>query len=48
MRRGEQEGRAAAGVVDELARELVDGVGLGIVLRPQGGDRLPSLAMAAE
>lgn len=50
LRRGEQEGRAATGVVDELARELVDGVGLGIVLRPQGEDRppLPPLAMAAE
>ena len=50
LRRGEQEGRAAAGVVDELARELVDGVGLGIVLRPQGQDHppLPPRAIAAE
>ena len=48
MRRGEQEARAAAGVVEELARELVDGVGLGLVLRPQREDRLPPIAMAAE
>jgi len=48
MRRGEADSRAATGVVDELTRELVNGVGLGIVLRPQGGDEFPSLAMAAE
>ena len=48
MRRGEQDSRAAAGVVDELVRELVDGVGLGIVLRPQGEDRLEPVAMATE
>lgn len=50
LRRGEHESRASEGVVDELARELIDGVGLGIVLRPQGGDAPPRapLAMAAE
>ena len=48
MRRGEADSRAATGVVDELTRELVNGVGLGIILRPQGGGEMPSLAMAAE
>ncbi len=49
LRRGEQESRAAAGVVEELARELVDGVGLGIVLRPHEERPRPApVAMAAE
>ena len=34
LNRGEQEAKAEAGVVDELMLELVDGTGLGIVLRP--------------
>jgi len=33
LRRGEEDGRAQAGVVDELADELINGRGLGIVLR---------------
>ena len=50
LNRGEQADRAMAGVVDELARELVDGVGLGIVLRPYEEDARPAapLPMAAE
>ncbi len=47
---GEQDERATAGVVDELARELVDGEGLGIVLRPREEKAQPvaALPMAAE
>ena len=50
LRRGEKQDRAAAGVVDELARELIDGVGKGMVLRPLGEDRppRPPVATAAE
>lgn len=50
LRRGEKQDRAAAGVVDELARELIDGVGKGMVLRPRGEDRppWPPVATAAE
>ncbi|MBV8093067.1 MAG: hypothetical protein JO110_07510 [Acetobacteraceae bacterium] len=33
MRRGDEENRAMLGVIDELAHELIDGTGLGIVLR---------------
>lgn len=33
LRRGEEGARAQAGVVEDLADELVDGRGLGIVLR---------------
>ena len=47
LNRGEQESRAVAGVVEELTRELVDGTGLGIVLRPTG-DEAPPMAVAAE
>ena len=35
LRRGEQDTRAETGVVDELTGELIDGRGLGIVLREQ-------------
>jgi len=50
LSRGEQADRATAGVVEELARELVDGVGLGIVLRPWESEARPAAAlpMAAE
>ena len=58
LRRGELDARAATGVVDELAGELIDGRGLGIVLRDAPGDRpsttshadgsAPSPRMAAE
>lgn len=33
LRRGEEEGRAQAGVLADLAGELINGRGLGIVLR---------------
>ena len=33
LRRGEEGGRAQAGVIEDLADELVNGRGLGIVLR---------------
>ncbi len=48
--RGEGDDRATAGVVDELARELVDGEGLGIVLRPREDGPRPAaiLPIAAE
>lgn len=38
LRRGEEEGRAQSGVIDELAMELIDGRGLGIVLRKHEAD----------
>ena len=38
LRRGEEDGRAQAGVVDELADELINGRGLGIVLRKHEAD----------
>lgn len=38
LRRGELDTRAEVGVIDELARELIDGRGLGIVLRADGRD----------
>lgn len=33
LRRGESDGRAEEGVIDEIANELIDGKGIGIVLR---------------
>ena len=49
LRRGELEARAQAGVIDELAGELIDGRGIGLKLRPyeSGGEEDP-LAIAAE
>jgi intracellular multiplication protein IcmB len=38
LRRGELDARAAIGVIDELAGELIDGRGLGIVLRDHPGE----------
>ena len=38
LRRGEEDGRAQSGVIDELAMELIDGRGLGIVLRKHEAD----------
>ena len=38
LRRGEEEGRAQAGVIDDLADELINGRGLGIVLRRHEAD----------
>ncbi len=37
LRRGEQDSRAQAGVIDELAAELLDGRGIGLKLRPYEG-----------
>ena len=41
VRGGEEEGQAQASVVEGLARELIDGTGLGIVLRPAEVVALP-------
>ena len=44
LRRGEEEGRAVAGVVEDLANELTDGRGLGMILRqsePSARDVMP-------
>lgn len=38
LRRGEEDVRAQAGVIEELADELIDGRGLGVVLRHFEGD----------
>ena len=46
LRRGELDARAATGVIDELAAELTDGRGLGIVLREQPGEASHALADA--
>ena len=52
LRRGEQDTRAETGVIDELANELTDGRGLGIVLRdqpaPANETAQPALLTAAE
>ena len=48
LNRGEQEVNAAAGVIEELARELVNGAGLGIVLRPSDVPPERPMAVAAE
>ncbi len=46
LRRGEEEGRAQAGVIDDLADELIDGRGLGIVLRKHAAEeRVPEAAL---
>jgi len=37
LRRGEQDSGAQAGVIDELATELIDGRGIGLKLRPYDG-----------
>ena len=39
LRTGDALDRVEAGVVDELARELIEGHGLGLVLRPYEGAR---------
>jgi hypothetical protein len=48
LKKGDAQDRVEAGVVDELADELIRGHGLGLVLRPyeQNDDR--GLASAAE
>ncbi|MFC0387263.1 ATP-binding protein [Muricoccus vinaceus] len=49
LKRGELDARAEAGVVDELATELTDGRGMGIVLRNVAQDNeAPRRMMAAE
>ena len=47
-RRGEQDEVAAVSVIEDLTREVVDGVGLGIVLRPHDARPAAPLALAAE
>lgn len=41
LRKGDAADRVEAGVVEELARELLDGHGLGLVLRSSGADVVP-------
>jgi len=48
LRTGDALDRIEAGVVDELARELIEGHGLGLVLRPHEGTASNDLATAAE
>lgn len=38
LRRGEEDGRAQASVIEELTDELIDGRGLGLMLRRFAGD----------
>jgi intracellular multiplication protein IcmB len=38
LRKGDLADRVEAGVIDELAAELIDGLGLGLVLRPHEPD----------
>ncbi len=47
LRRGELDVRAHAGVIDDVAGELIDGRGIGLVLRPHAGDG-DRLSLAAE
>ena len=46
LRKGDAADRVQDGVVEELARELLDGHGLGIVLRPAGMQSVPTPAPA--
>jgi intracellular multiplication protein IcmB len=49
LRKGDALDAVEAGVVDELARELIEGYGLGLVLRPYDeGERDDKLPIAAE
>jgi len=48
LRTGDALDRVEAGVVDELARELIEGHGLGLVLRPHERTARNDLATAAE
>ena len=48
LRRGELDGRAEAGVIDEIANELIDGKGIGIILRDVECEREPGFEFAAE
>ena len=48
LKKGDAADRVEAGVVDELADELIRGHGLGLVLRPHEQAANDHLAMAAE
>jgi len=48
LKQGDAADRVEAGVVDELARELIEGYGLGLGLRPHEGTASNDLATAAE
>jgi intracellular multiplication protein IcmB len=49
LKQGEFDSRVEAGVVDELADELINGHGVGLVLRPhEAGTETARLALAAE
>ena len=48
IKRGDSADRVEAGVVEELASELIEGHGLGLVLRPYEGSHDDDLAIAAE
>ena len=48
LKKGDAADRVEAGVVDELARELIEGHGLGLVLRPYEHVACADLPVAAE
>jgi hypothetical protein len=48
IKKGDSADRVEAGVVEELASELIKGHGLGLMLRPYEGSATDDLAMAAE
>ena len=49
LKQGEFDSRVEAGVIDELADELINGHGVGLVLRPHETEQEPArLALAAE
>ena len=48
IKQGDAAERVEAGVVDELARELIEGHGLGLVLRSHDGAANDDLPLAAE
>jgi len=48
IKRGDSADRVEAGVVEELASELIEGHGLGLVLCPYEGSATEDLAIAAE
>ena len=48
MKKGDSVDRVQAGVVDEVADELIRGHGLGLVLRPHEAPLNDDLLMAAE
>ncbi|WP_158746704.1 ATP-binding protein [Acidisphaera sp. L21] len=48
LTRGELDTKAELGVIDELARELIDGTGMGMKLRDQEFEDAPPMMVAAE